>query len=163
MGPCFPQHTTAQKGLNLRQREPVITRSTWVRWKLNSCWQAEGVGGVGDGAPRGGTVSSHSPPPHKPPIYKESLHLSASGAWDRFAVKERWAVLGTLACLGTRSRKEWRGKASSSAPSLLWVLGPRARPTWTDCQGRRHRGRDTLTPQTSPSQGTVGSHCLDQL
>ena len=59
-------------------------------------------------------------------------------------------------------RSGW-GQASSSAHSLLWVLRLRARLPWTDCQGRRDKGRDTSTPQTSPSQRTVGSRCLDQL
>lgn len=35
-----------------------------------------GVAGLGDGAPRGGAVSSHSPPPRSLQ-FKESLHLSA--------------------------------------------------------------------------------------
>lgn len=39
-----------------------------VRQKGNSCQQAEGVGAIGDEAPQGEAVSSHSPPPHKPLI-----------------------------------------------------------------------------------------------
>ena len=61
--------------------------------------------------------------------FKESPHLSASGAWDRFAVKERWAVLGILAWLGTRSRKEWEGQGQLLCPQF--AVGPQA-------QGQAH-------------------------
>lgn len=154
-GACFPQHTTAPRGLNLRQRKLVIARFTWVRWKLNSCRQAEGVGGVGDGAPLRGAVSSHSPPPQSLQ-FKESLHLSASGAWAKFAAKESWAVLGYWRGWERGPGRSGRIKASFSAPSLLWVLRPRLRLPGTDCQGRKERGRDTPHPSDLPARESWG-------
>lgn len=129
VGPCFSQHTTAQKGSNLRQRELVIARFTWVRWKRNSCQQAEGRGRVGRrrwSSPRRGCQLS-APTLHLSISlqFKESfLHLSASGVWDRFPAQEGWAAPRILAWLGTRSGKGWVGQGQFPCPRF--AVGPRA-------------------------------------
>lgn len=57
--------------------------------------------------------------------FKESLHLSASGMWDRFVAKEGWAVLRILARLGTGPRKEQEGQGQLLCPQS--AVGPQTR------------------------------------
>lgn len=64
-GPCFPQTYNCSKGLG-SEAERAGHRQVHVgEVELNSCRQAE-EWGSGRWSPCGGTVSSHSPPPHKP-------------------------------------------------------------------------------------------------
>lgn len=61
--------------------------------------------------------------------FKESLHLSALGTWDRFVAQEGWAVLRILARLGTGSRKEQEGHCQLLCPQS--TVGPQTQDQGT--------------------------------
>lgn len=87
--------------------------------------------------------------------FKESLHLSALGMRERFVAQKGWAVLRILAWLGPRSRKEQEGQGWGTSGPGLGFPG-----LTSEAEGIT---ADTPSPQTSPSQGTVSSLCLDRL
>lgn len=83
--------------------------------------------------------------------FKESLHLSALGMGNRFVAQEGRQCSGSWNGWEPGPGRSWRGKAPVSAPSQLWDLRHRTRVPWTDCQGRRDKGRDPLALRPLPA------------
>lgn len=87
-----PKRHSCSKGLDLRQSEPVIARSVG-EVETEQLSAGRRGGGVEDGAPCGGTVSSHSPPPQAFNLKEASICQSVRGMGLQ---PEWWAGLGIL-------------------------------------------------------------------
>lgn len=158
VGTCFSQHTAAQKGSNLRQRKRVIARSTWVRWKLNSCLQAEGREETK--LPKEGLPA---PTLHFPLSLQRELPSAGRGRVGQVCSQGQVGSAQGPGTAGNQVQEGVGGASPISPPPLCCgTSGPRVRPglgfpALTDSEGRRERGRDPRTP------GNHVSHCLERL